>query len=146
MKMIFLILTLIILNPVILNLNGYCADEGDAGIAVTETTAAEADQTTTAVETAAETIPTAETAKTASPITPILDAGYKALYEDNDLPVAMQKFEQVIAMDPENIGAYFGLGFAYLTQGDAVKGREYFTRVIMIDFENSAAYRGLANC
>jgi tetratricopeptide (TPR) repeat protein len=57
---------------------------------------------------------------------------------------AEDAFIEVIALDPKNVAAYFGLAQTYQKQADLEHAQEIFEHVLKIDEKNSLAMKGLA--
>lgn len=65
------------------------------------------------------------------------------LWGQRKLAEAEAKFKEAIEKDPENEGAYQGLGWAQLNQGKRLNAEDSFKKCVKLNPENSAALNGL---
>ena len=68
--------------------------------------------------------------------------GWK-LWQERKLGEAEAKFKQAVEADPQNDGAYQGLGWAQLNQGKKLNAQDSFEKCVAINPQNSAALNGL---
>ena len=53
-----------------------------------------------------------------------------SLFNANQMPAAIEAFEQAVALDPNDAKSYYHLGLAYVNTGDPAKAKEHFTRFL----------------
>ncbi|MBN2041983.1 MAG: tetratricopeptide repeat protein [Spirochaetes bacterium] len=64
---------------------------------------------------------------------------------DTQLDVAIDFYKKSLNADPENITALYGIGNAYISQGQNRKARDYFENIIKVDKNSIIGYSGLLN-
>ncbi|GAB4221058.1 MAG: hypothetical protein Kow00102_13320 [Spirochaetota bacterium] len=69
----------------------------------------------------------------------------KGTYEMSQVDMAIMMYNRVLAIDPKNITAMFGVGNAYLYQGQYLKSRQYFENILKVDPNSWVGYAGLLN-
>ncbi|MEJ5362697.1 MAG: hypothetical protein WHV26_11610 [Spirochaetota bacterium] len=69
----------------------------------------------------------------------------KGTYEISQVDMAIMMYNRVLAIDPKNITAMFGIGNAYLYQGQYLKSRQYFENIMKVDPNSWVGYAGLLN-
>ncbi len=69
----------------------------------------------------------------------------KGTYEISQVDMAILMYNRVLAIDPKNITAMFGIGNAYLYQGQYLKSRQYFENILKVDPDSWVGYAGLLN-
>lgn len=69
----------------------------------------------------------------------------KGTYEISQVDMAIMMYNRVLAIDPKNITAMFGIGNAYLYQGQYLKSRQYFENILKVDPDSWVGYAGLLN-
>lgn len=72
----------------------------------------------------------------------LIAEGWK-LWRERKLVEAEKKFEEAVAADPTNDGAYQGLGWAQLNQGKKNNAKASFEKCVELNPQNSAALNGL---
>ena len=69
----------------------------------------------------------------------------KDTYEVSQVDMAIMMYNRVLAIDPKNITAMFGIGNAYLYLGQYLKSRQYFENILKVDPNSWVGYAGLLN-
>ncbi|MEW6528133.1 MAG: tetratricopeptide repeat protein [Spirochaetota bacterium] len=69
----------------------------------------------------------------------------KGTYEMSQVDMAIMMYNRALAIDAKNITAMFGIGNAYLYQGQYVKSRQYFENILKVDPNSWVGYAGLLN-
>ncbi|HQI37369.1 MAG TPA: hypothetical protein PLH80_02245 [Spirochaetota bacterium] len=69
----------------------------------------------------------------------------KDTYVISQVDLAIALYNKVLALDPNNITAMFGIGNAYLYQGQYLKSRQYFENIIKVNPDSWIGYAGLLN-
>lgn len=69
----------------------------------------------------------------------------KGTYEVSQVDMAIMMYNRVLAIDPKNITAMFGIGNAYLYLGQYLKSRQYFETILKVDPNSWVGYAGLLN-
>ncbi|MCX8123659.1 MAG: tetratricopeptide repeat protein [Spirochaetes bacterium] len=69
----------------------------------------------------------------------------KGTYEISQVDLAIMMYNRALAIDPKNITALFGIGNAYLYQGQYLKSRQYFENILKVDPNSWVGYAGLLN-
>lgn len=65
-------------------------------------------------------------------------------FDAGDLETSLEKFKAVLAEDPLNVDAWYGLGLIYSKKNDQLGARAAFRKVVQIDPNNVDARRRLA--
>ncbi len=61
------------------------------------------------------------------------------------LETAIHFYRMVLNMNPDNVTALYGIGNAYLYQGEHLKARQYYEDILRVDAESVVGYSGLLN-
>lgn len=62
-----------------------------------------------------------------------------SLFNSNQMPAAIEAFEQAITIDPNDAKSYYHLGLAYVNTGDTAKAKENFTKFLELAPEDPDA-------
>ena len=76
-------------------------------------------------------------------VNPLLEQGYAAL-QQGKLPQAQQAYERMLAIDPRNIDALYGLAAIAVHQQQPGLAEEYYLRILEADPRDALAHAGLA--
>lgn len=76
-------------------------------------------------------------------VSPLLEQGYAALQQGN-LPQAQQAYEQMLASDPKNIDALYGLAAIAVHRQQPLLAEDYYLRILEADPRDALAHAGLA--
>lgn len=61
------------------------------------------------------------------------------------LDIAIDFYKRVLTLKPDNITALFGIGNAYMYQGQFFKARQYYENILKVDRDSVVGYAGLLN-
>jgi tetratricopeptide (TPR) repeat protein len=76
-------------------------------------------------------------------VSPLLEQGYAALQQGN-LSQAQQAYEQMLASDPKNIDALYGLAAIAVHRQQPILAEDYYLRILEADPRDALAHAGLA--
>ncbi|MCH9651782.1 MAG: tetratricopeptide repeat protein [Deltaproteobacteria bacterium] len=62
-----------------------------------------------------------------------------SLFNQNQMPAAIEAFEQAVAIDPNDAKSYYHLGLAYVNTGETAKAKENFTKFLELAPEDPDA-------
>jgi pilus assembly protein FimV len=63
----------------------------------------------------------------------------------SQLDIAIDFYKRVLTLKPDNITALFGIGNAYMYQGQFFKARQYYENILRVDRDSVVGYAGLLN-
>ena len=76
-------------------------------------------------------------------VNPLLEQGYAALQQGN-LPQAQQAYERMLASDPKNVDALYGLAAVAVHRQQTGLAEDYYLRILEADPRDPVAHAGLA--
>jgi pilus assembly protein FimV len=65
--------------------------------------------------------------------------------KSSQLDIAIDLYKRVLTLKPDNITALFGIGNAYMYQGQFFKARQYYENILKVDKDSVVGYSGLLN-
>jgi len=63
----------------------------------------------------------------------------------SQLDVSIDMYNRVLALDKDNVRAMYGIGNAYMHQGEYLKSRHYYENILQVDPDSAIGYAGLMN-
>ena len=63
----------------------------------------------------------------------------------SQLDVSIDMYNRVLSLDSDNISAMYGIGNAYMYQGEYLKSRHYYENILQVDPDSGVGYAGLLN-
>ncbi len=63
----------------------------------------------------------------------------------SQLNMSIDMYNRVLSLDKDNISAMYGIGNAYMYQGEYLKSRNYFENILQVDPDSAIGYSGLLN-
>src|SRR6056297_3382120 len=63
----------------------------------------------------------------------------------SQLDISIDMYNRVLTLDKDNISAMYGIGNAYMYQGEYLKSRHYFENILQVEPDSAIGYSGLLN-